>query len=152
MIASCYQLIYVKEVLKRIFQLLLLNAKTHWAEFIHLPDYIREQNWSVISDLAFAYEAHIRTMGQGKKCQMSSIFLNQFPCWESCERMMPWAGYLLLWVSSWKLHLGSLTFVLHLFLPCLMLSRRPRGWCPLLNAADFWQAHNGAVSFLLWPN
>lgn len=26
---SCYQLIYVKEVLKRIFQLLLLNAKTH---------------------------------------------------------------------------------------------------------------------------
>lgn len=84
-----YQLTYVKEVLKGIFQLLLLNAKTHWAQFIHLPDYIWEQNQSVISDLAFAYDPHIRTMGQGKKSQMSSIFLNQFPCWESCVRMMP---------------------------------------------------------------
>lgn len=29
---------------------------------------------------------------------------------------------------------------------------RPRGWCPLLNTADFWQVRNGAVSFLLCPN
>lgn len=84
-----FQQIYVKEVLKGIFQLLLLNAKTHWAEFIHLPDCIWEQNWSVISDLAFAYDAHIRAPGQGKKNQMSSIFQNQFPCQESCSRMMP---------------------------------------------------------------
>lgn len=84
-----YQLAYVKEVLKGIFQLLLLNAKTHWAEFIHLPDCIWEQDQSVTSDLAFAYDSHIRTMDQGRKSQMSSIFLNQFPCRESCLKMMP---------------------------------------------------------------
>lgn len=84
-----FQPMYVKEVLKGIFQLLLLNAKTQWAEYIHLPDCIWEQNWSVISDLAVAYDLHIRATGQGKKNQMSSIFQNQFPYWESCSRMMP---------------------------------------------------------------
>lgn len=84
-----FQQIYVKEVLKGIFQLLLLNAKIHWAEIIHPPDCIWEQNWSVISDLAFAYDPHIRAMGQGKKNQMNNIFQNQFLCQESCSRMMP---------------------------------------------------------------
>lgn len=56
-------------------------------------------------------------------------------------------------MSSWKFYLGSLTFVvccLSLILGCLMLERRPRDWCPVLDAANFWLVCNVAVSYLLY--
>lgn len=99
----------------------------------------------------------IHTLGpwvRERKTKWATFFKTSF----SAKRVVQeWCLRLATYFSGWAAEnciWGPSPFMwcLCLFPHYLMLDRRPRGWCPLLNTADFWQVCNGAVSSSCFPS